>query len=116
MYLSKDDTLNRNVWIVVHSDETDFSIDRMNLARDSRQRWIDGGLLGDGRRWDAFESIEGVPIHIFVGLQNKADWSLYGQVMLDIVIEVQEAIKDNTLPKIISLSLVWLNQAGQANR
>ena len=113
VYLSKDDTLNRNVWIVVHSDETDFSIDRMNLARDSRQRWIDGGLLGDGRRWDAFESIEGVPIHIFVGLQNKADWSLYGQVMLDIVIEVQEAIKDNTLPKIISLSLVWLNQAGQ---
>ncbi len=113
VYLSKDDTLDRNVWIVVHTDETDFSVDRMNLARDSRQRWLDGGLLGDGRRWDAFESIEGVPVHIFVGLQNKADWSLYGQVMLDIVVEIQEAIKDNTLPKTISLSLVWLNQAGQ---
>ncbi len=112
VYLSKDDTLRRNVWIVVHTDETDFSVDRMNLARDSRQRWLDGGSLSDGQRWDAFESIEGVPVHIFVGLQNNADWSLYGQVMLDIVIEVQEAIKDNTLPKTISLSLVWLNQAG----
>ncbi len=113
VYLSKDDTLNRNVWIVVHTDETDFSVDRMNLARDSRQRWLDCGLLDDGQRWDAFESIEGVPVHIFVGLQNNADWSLYGQVMLDIVIEIQAAIKDRTLPKTISLSLVWLNQAGQ---
>lgn len=113
VYLSQDDNLHRNVWIVVHADETDFSVERMNLARDSRQRWLDGGLLSDGQRWDAFESIEGVPVHIFVGRQNNADWSLYGQVMLDIVIEVQEAIKDNTLPKTTSLSLVWLNQAGQ---
>lgn len=114
VFLGHDEPLNRDVWIVVRENGNELSSERINLARGARQRWLEGGFHPDGKRWDAFEAIHGVPIQTFVGIQNKADWSLFGQIMLDIVDELQKALGDGTLPESVSLPQIWLDQDGHA--
>lgn len=114
VYLGHDEPLNRDVWIVVHEHGSELSSERINLARGARQRWLDGGFDSTGQRWDALEAIHGVPIQTFVGLRNMADWSLFGQFMLEIVDELQQAKDDGTLPESLSLPKIWLDQDGHA--
>ena len=114
VYLGHDELLKRDVWVVVRDQSNEPKIERMNLARAARQRWLEGGKLDDGKRWDAFEAINGVPVQTLVGLKHKGDWSNYQQMMADIVEEVRDALKDGTLPPNLSLAQVWLDQEGHA--
>ena len=114
VFLGHNETLNRDVWIVVRKSGRELSSERINLARGTRQRWLDGGVDDNGKRWDAFEAIAGVPVQTFVGLQDKADWSLYGQLMLEIVDELLQARGDRTLPESLTLPQVWLDKDGHA--
>jgi len=113
VYLGHDKPLNRDVWIVVRENGTEPCSERINLARVSRQRWLEGGI-NEGLRWDAYEAIHGVPIQTFVGIKNNADWTLYGQVMLDLVEELESSLEDGTLPQSLSLPQVWLDKDGHA--
>ena len=113
VYLGHDEPLNRDVWIVVRKNGSEPCPERINLARVSRQRWLEGGNLDD-LRWDAFEAIKGVPIQTFVGIENDADWTLYGRVMLNLVEELKSANKDKTLPQSLTLPQVWLDKDGHA--
>jgi uncharacterized RDD family membrane protein YckC len=112
--LGRDVPLNRNVWIVVSDNEAAPSLARINLTRMARQRWLEGGQLPRQRRWDAFEAIEGVPIQTFVGIDQQADWQDYRQIMLDVAIELREALDDQTLPPKLSLPQVWIHRNGHA--
>jgi serine/threonine protein kinase len=124
VYLGHDKQLNRNVWIVVRNDGRAPSSERINLSRSSRQRWLEGGVTKSASiqpdsnpsqaRWDAYEAILGVPIQTFVGTQHKADWTQYGQVMIDIVDELKASLQDGTLPPSPSLTLIWLDKNGHA--
>ncbi len=114
VFLGHDEPLNRDVWIVVCEKGCELSSERINLARGTRQRWLEGGTDSTGKRWDAFEAIQGVPIQTFVGIRNRADWSLFGQLMLEIVDELQQAQSDGTLPESLSLPQIWLDQDGHA--
>ena len=119
VYLGRDDSLNRDVWIVERKNGKEPSRKRINLARVSRQRWLEGGFDGGSDeksnvRWDAFEAINGVPIQSFVGINQCADWTHYGQVMRETVAELRAAIADGTLPQTLSLTQVWLDQDGHA--
>ena len=114
VFLGHDEPLQRDVWIVERATGAEPELSRINLARVSRQRWLEGGNFEDGRRWDAYEAINGIPIQQFVGMQSKADWSLYRNFMIDIVEELRQAINDNTLPPTLSLALVWLDKDGHA--
>lgn len=114
VFLGHDEQLNRDVWIVEGDSNSKPSDRRIHLARVSRQRWLEGGELENGKRWDAFEAIHGTPIETFVGTQCQADWSLYGQVMTEMIDELQQSIVDGTLPESLSLTQVWLDQDGHA--
>lgn len=114
VFIGHDAPLNRNVWIVEWKDGTEPSHARINLARVSRQRWLEGGNLEDGTRWDAFEAIQGVPVQTFVGIQKQADWTHYRQIKSEIVEELRQAIDDGTLPETLSLPQIWLDEDGHA--
>jgi uncharacterized RDD family membrane protein YckC len=114
VFIGFDKPLNRYVWIVQAKNGTAPSTARINLARVSRQRWIDGGDLDDGTRWDAFEAIQGVPVQTFVGIQNGADWTHYRQIKTDVVEELRQALDDDTLPETLSLPQIWLDEDGHA--
>ena len=114
VFLGHDEPLNRDVWIVVRKNGWELGSQRINLARGARQRWLEGATDPDGKRWDAFEAIHGVPIQTFVGIRNQADWSLFGQLMLEIVDELQQALGDGTLPESLTLPQIWLDQDGHA--
>ncbi len=114
IFIGFDAPLNRNVWIVQAKNGTAPSPARINLARVSRQRWIDGGELDDGTRWDAFEAIQGAPVQTYVGIQNGADWTHYRQIKTDVVDELRQALEDGTLPETLSLPQIWLDEDGHA--
>jgi serine/threonine protein kinase len=114
VYHGHDPPLKRDVWIVQQDKGEKPDLNRINVARVSRQRWLEGGETTDGKRWDAYEAICGVPIQTFVGMRNKADWSLYRRVMMEIVDEVRTSIKEQTLPESLSLAVVWLDKDGHA--
>ncbi|MFK7769733.1 MAG: protein kinase [Mariniblastus sp.] len=120
VYLGSDESLNRDVWVVERENGSEPGQKRINLARVSRQRWLEGGTepstdnTGTEVRWDAFEAIHGVPIQTFVGLNQDADWSHYGQVMKEMVAELRAALADGTLPQNLSLTQVWLDEDGHA--
>ena len=113
VYLGHDEPLKRDVWIVVKKNEKGPCSERINLARVSRQRWLEGGENGDFR-WDAFEAIHGVPIQTFIGIDSAADWTLFGQIMLDLVEELKASLKNGTLPQSLTLPQVWLDKDGHA--
>jgi len=110
----RDEPLNRDVWITVRDSGSKPKMERINLARVTRQRWLEGGFDEQGRRWDAFEAVNGVPIQTLVGIEKLADWSQYQQVMIDTVDEVRESLKDGTQPETLTLSQVWLDKEGHA--
>lgn len=114
VFFGHDELLKRNVWVILRQQGTEPKIERLNLARVTRQRWLEGGNLEDGSRWDAFEAVNGVPVQTLVGLERKGDWSHYQQVMAEIIEEVREAIDDGTLPPSLSLAQVWLDKDGHA--
>ena len=109
-----DEPLKRDVWVVQRESGSEPKMERINLARVTRQRWLEGGFLDDGKRWDAFETIDGIPIQMLVGIKNLTDWSQYRQLMLEIVEEVREAIDDGTLPETLTLPQVWMDKEGHA--
>ena len=114
VYLGVDEQLKRNVW-VQYCDGADCgpSEQRISLARPTRQRWLDGGMF-EGRRWDAFEAIEGLPLQDVVTSRYDVDWPEYQKLMHDLSEEMQIALADGTLPESLSLPQVWIDRNGNA--
>lgn len=114
VYLGVDTQLNRNVWVYL-TEDAQFrpSDERIVLARTARQRWLDGGI-SDGKRWDAFEAVEGLPLQAVTASRYPVDWPEYRQAMMDVAEELQVALKDGTLPDTLSLPQVWLDRNGHA--
>jgi len=114
VYLGVDTQLNRNVWVHVSEDsQYSPSGERIVLARTARQRWLDGGV-SDGKRWDAFEAIEGLPLQTVVASRYPVAWPEYRKAMQDVAEELQVALKDGTVPDSLSLPQVWLDRNGNA--
>ncbi len=114
VFLGHDEPLKRDVWVLQRESGSEPKLERINLSRITRQRWLEGGFLKDGQRWDAFEAVDGVPIQVLAGIKNMADWTQYRQLMLEIVDEVREALEDGTLPAALALPQIWMDKKGHA--
>ncbi len=114
VFLGRDVPLNRDVWIVTCTEGVAPPLQRINLARISRQRWLDGGEHPKFGRWDAYEAIKGVPVQTFTGSNQKADWQDYRQMLLDVALELRRGLKSQTLPSSLTLPQVWIDQNGHA--
>jgi len=114
VYLGEDTQLNRNVWVhLCESEDCGPSEQRIVLARTARQRWLNGGVA-DGKRWDAYEAIEGLPLQTVVASRYRVGWPEYRKLMQDVAEELQVALKDGTMPETLSLPQVWLDRSGNA--
>lgn len=88
------------------------SIARISLSRISRPRWLGGGLTSDGRRWDAYEAVEGVPLQILMGSNYRVDWRILHSALEDCASELLAALDDGTLSDDIHLANVWVDRRG----
>lgn len=106
-----DKVLNRNVWIFV--GEKDLKLERINLARNGRLRWLHKGEV-DGEKWDAFESVDGIPLVKFAENAGTLPWSQSRFLLLDLARELSVACEDGSLPKKLSPKQIWVDENGQA--
>lgn len=114
VYLGVDPQLDRNVWVhCCEGEDCPPTEQRILLARVARQRWLDGGFT-DGKRWDAFEAIEGLPVQTVVGSRYDVGWPEYQKMLKDVAEELKTAMNDGTLPSTLSLPQVWLDRNGHA--
>ncbi len=113
VFLASDPQLSREVWIVRQPHQPCPDVQRINLKRPSRTRWLGGGSADHGR-WDAYEAVRGMPIHILLANPTLVDWSVLRMVLQDVAMELQAATVDETLPAELSLTHIWVDEFGHA--
>ncbi len=112
LLLGVDEQLRREVWIrVLPAGSPPFSAQRRDLARPGRLRWHDGSRSPDGC-WDVWEAPEGRPLRQKV--TEKPPWSAAGLWLFALAEEVNEALKDGSLPSVLALDRVWVAPDGRA--
>ncbi len=107
-----DPQLLRKVWIrKTFASEPSVSIERQNLSRPARLRWITG-KRSNAESWDAYEVVPGQPLLARPG--DRASWSEVRYWLLDLAEEIDLAAKDGTLPSVLGLDRVWIGASGRA--
>ncbi|MEO6238885.1 MAG: protein kinase [Vicinamibacterales bacterium] len=102
-----DDRLQRRVWIELLPRETPpLPAVRRDLGRPTRARWL-GGRRGNDGCWDAFESMDAVPIST-AGAEPQP-WARVRHWLADLAHEIASGHADGTLPP-LDVSHVWLGQ------
>jgi uncharacterized RDD family membrane protein YckC len=105
-----DNVLKRRAWIVTRPrDAAPVSTQRTQVARATRQRWLQSGE-NESERWDAYEALFGVPWVEFPYL----DWEHGRRALLDIAKELNASVEDGTLPSNLSIAHAWLDMSGRA--
>ncbi len=109
---ARDDVLHRSAWVYLRAPgQPALGRDRIGLARPGRPHWLQGGEDG-GRRWDAFEAVDGAPLREVVRRPGGLEWERGRQVLRDLAAELAAAIADGTLPGGLTLDLVWVDRGG----
>ena len=111
VYQARDSLLNRNVWIFVHMENVD--LDRINLGRIGRIRWLNRGMFED-KPWHAFESIDGVPLKELIDAESGFAWGQSRFVLMDLAKELSASESDSSLPQTLSLDQIWVDATGNA--
>jgi uncharacterized RDD family membrane protein YckC len=102
-----DDRLGRRVWIDLLPPGTPaLSALRRDLGRAGRARWLTGRRSGD-ECWDAYEAIEGDPIH--VAAAQPQPWSRVRHWLADFTREVTAGLDDGSLPALDGRR-VWIDR------
>jgi eukaryotic-like serine/threonine-protein kinase len=107
-----DVRLLRKVWIRRTAQSTPPVAQAIrNLARAGRVRWL-GGKRDSEESWDAYEFLSGRPLaHL---LDRPQPWQLVRYWLADLSEELNAALKDNSLPEILSLDRVWITSDNRA--
>jgi hypothetical protein len=107
-----DSRLLRRVWIQQLPAGTPAVARALrNLGRAGRLRWI-AGKRSLAENWDAYEALTGRPLGLV--LQPPPPWRVVRFWLLDLVLEIQEGLKDGTLPEVLGVDRVWITAEGRA--
>jgi uncharacterized RDD family membrane protein YckC len=102
-----DDRLGRRVWMDILPPGTPaLSSLRRDLGRPGRARWLAGRRNGD-ECWDAYEAIEGEPIHLAAA--HPQPWSRVRHWLADLAHEMTAGLDDGSLPSLDSRR-VWIDR------
>jgi eukaryotic-like serine/threonine-protein kinase len=108
--LGYDLRLLRRVWIhQLPAGSPAISVERRNMGRVGRLRWIDGRRDG-AHCWDVYEALSGQPLLKLI--EQPQSWKVVRYWLLDLAQELDAATKDGTLPS-LRLDRVWINAAGR---
>ena len=110
--LAYDTRLLRKVWIhEVAAGTPELPGHQKTLRRVGRLRWITGRRSGE-ENWDAFEASAGAAFPDLAA--KRQSWESVRFWMLDLAQELTAAVKDGTVPEILSLDRIWINAEGRA--
>ncbi|MBL7043980.1 MAG: protein kinase [Pirellulaceae bacterium] len=109
--LGYDLRLLRRVWIhQLPAESPAISVERRNMGRVGRLRWIDG-QRGGAQCWDVYEALYGQPLLKLI--EQPQSWNVVRYWLLDLAQELDAATKDGTLPSALRLDRVWITAAGR---
>ena len=112
IYAGHDQSLERSVWIHQNASSQATGCSSADIHRMGRCRWLQGGTAEIGR-WDAYESIRGVPFSEFANQSKLFTWENTRAAITDFVNELATASAEGTLPDHLHLSQFWVQQNGQ---
>jgi eukaryotic-like serine/threonine-protein kinase len=102
-----DDRLGRRVWMdLLPPGSPALSALRRDLGRPGRARWLGGRRSGD-ECWDAYEAIEGEPIH--AAAAHPQPWSRVRHWLADLAHEVGAGLDEGSLPP-LHWRRVWIDR------
>ena len=109
--LGEDTTLRRPVWLVIRpKGSPPPSQNRRDLARQSRPRWLNGGVQTEGR-WDAYSAQLGCSLADLSG-PDGLNWADARPLLHDLAEELLRACEDGTLPEALGVDQVWVQPDG----
>jgi hypothetical protein len=113
--LAYDTRLLRKLWLrVVPASTPPVPAPLRSLRRVGRLRWLNSRRVADGQEpsWDAYEAVAGQPL---VGLcEQPQPWAVVRYWLLDLAEELALAVKESTLPAVLTLDRVWISDSGRA--
>lgn len=124
LLLAKDPVLERNVWIrssisspkETGDSGTEKSTHFHNLTRATRPHWLQSGQReesGKTEYWSAFEAVDGAPFRLAINALGKAKWSHATLWLEQLASEIAEAIEDGSVPPLLTLDQVWVDEDDQ---
>ena len=106
-----DDRLGRRIWIdVLPPGSSPLAALRRDLGRPGRARWLAGRRSGD-ECWDAYEAIEGAPVHAAASEPQR--WSRVRHWLVDLAHEIAAGLDDGSLPA-LGVQRVWIDRDDRA--
>ena len=109
--LGEDSTLRRPVWLVIRPKGSPApSQTRRDLSRQSRPRWLNGGVQAEGR-WDAYSAQLGCSLADLAGPEGLA-WADVRPLLNELAEELLIACEDGTLPSAMGVDQVWVQPDG----
>lgn len=110
--LAYDTRLLRKVWIhEVPAGTPELPGHQKTLRRVGRLRWITGRRSAE-ENWDAFEAPAGAAFPDLAAKRHS--WESVRFWLLDLAQELTAAMKDGTVPEILSLDRIWIAAEGRA--
>lgn len=110
--IASDPVLRRPVWLL-RQDNGVLSLDRRNLARPGRLRWLQQ-VETDETTWNAYEATQGTPLSSLIAGGKTIPWGTLRHWLHDLAAELWATAEDQTLPNELSLDHVWITTQGQA--
>jgi eukaryotic-like serine/threonine-protein kinase len=102
-----DDRLGRRVWLdLLPPGSPALSPLRRDLGRPGRARWL-GGRRNDSECWDAYEGIDGGPIH--EAASSPQPWSRVRHWLEDLALELAAGLDDGSTPA-LHARRVWIDR------
>ncbi len=82
-----------------------------NQGRPGRVRWL-SGKRDSAENWDAYEYLSGQPLALM--LDQAQPWELVRYWLADLSEELNAALKNDTLPEVLSLERIWITAGNRA--
>jgi hypothetical protein len=111
--VGEDKSLERRVALWLRpATEPPLQDTRRALTRPTRLRWLASGSF-DGHQWDAFMSASGISLPELVAGEGPQPWSEVRPLLLQLTEELLAADKDGTLPPLLGVEQVLIQNNGQ---
>lgn len=113
LLVAQDTKLGRKVWLRMRPLlQPSLPESRRGLDRPTRLRWLGAGQYRDSQ-WDAFVAPQGSPLADLVSAREPLSWEEVRAILEPLTQELVAASADGTLPPVLTVGQVWVQDNGQ---